>query len=136
MTPSTRDHIDAGQLPETILRYLAAHRAKDTDTAIQSYTADAVVEDEAKRTAEWRRSEAGCPALPPSTSTRSSSPPHGCSTIRTTSRRITWRATSQVDRSIWTTSSRFATSASLGWESNRSRSSASERFRGGAVTQR
>jgi ketosteroid isomerase-like protein len=44
---TTPDHrISPNQLPETITRYLTAHRTRDVDTAISCYTVDATVVDE------------------------------------------------------------------------------------------
>jgi ketosteroid isomerase-like protein len=44
-TPHTSD---AAALPETITRYLAAHRVRDADTAISTFTTDATVIDDGK----------------------------------------------------------------------------------------
>lgn len=38
--------IPTAELPEVITRYLAAHRVRDTATAVSAFTADAVVTDE------------------------------------------------------------------------------------------
>ncbi|MDP9842617.1 hypothetical protein [Streptosporangium lutulentum] len=38
--------IDPAELPETITRYLDAHRVRDTATAIGAFTGDAVVTDD------------------------------------------------------------------------------------------
>ena len=47
MTTSEPVHeISPGQLPETIKTYLAAHQARDIDTAVSHYTDDATVIDE------------------------------------------------------------------------------------------
>lgn len=40
--------IVAEQLPTAVSSYLAAHRARDIDTAMMSYTADAVVTDDGR----------------------------------------------------------------------------------------
>jgi ketosteroid isomerase-like protein len=40
--------IDPSQLPAVVREYLAAHTAKDADTAIRSYTADALVVDDGR----------------------------------------------------------------------------------------
>ena len=40
--------IDPAELPDVVTSYLAAHRAHDTDSAIQSYASDAVVIDDGK----------------------------------------------------------------------------------------
>lgn len=40
--------IDPTELPDVVTSYLAAHRAHDTDSAIQSYASDAVVIDDGK----------------------------------------------------------------------------------------
>ncbi|MFI8185172.1 nuclear transport factor 2 family protein [Actinacidiphila glaucinigra] len=52
-------------LPEVITRYLAAHRVRDTATAVSAFTADAVVTDEgatrhgAAAIGEWLETAAG-----------------------------------------------------------------------------
>jgi ketosteroid isomerase-like protein len=43
--PQTQS-LGPGALPETISRYLTAHRARDTSTAISAFAGDAVVIDE------------------------------------------------------------------------------------------
>src|SRR5689334_24140662 len=40
--------IDLTELPRTIADYLAAHRARDADTAISYFTSDAAVTDDGK----------------------------------------------------------------------------------------
>jgi ketosteroid isomerase-like protein len=47
MTDNTQT-IDLTELPRTIADYLAAHRARDTDTAISYFTSDAAVTDDGK----------------------------------------------------------------------------------------
>jgi ketosteroid isomerase-like protein len=47
MTDNTQT-IDLTELPRTIADYLAAHRARDADTAISYFTNDAAVTDDAK----------------------------------------------------------------------------------------
>jgi ketosteroid isomerase-like protein len=46
MTAAT--NIDPTELPDVIHDFLLAHRARDADTAIRSFTADAVVADEGR----------------------------------------------------------------------------------------
>ncbi|WSW01821.1 nuclear transport factor 2 family protein [Streptomyces sp. NBC_01006] len=45
-TRAARTVIDPDALPETITRYLNAHRAHDTATALSSFTPDATVTDD------------------------------------------------------------------------------------------
>jgi ketosteroid isomerase-like protein len=47
MTDNTQT-IDLTELPRTIADYLAAHRARDADTAISYFTSDAAVTDDGK----------------------------------------------------------------------------------------
>ncbi|MFI1767694.1 nuclear transport factor 2 family protein [Streptomyces sp. NPDC020800] len=47
--PNHQAHtIDPHALPEMIIRYLNAHRAHDTDTAVTTFTSDATVTDDGK----------------------------------------------------------------------------------------
>jgi ketosteroid isomerase-like protein len=46
--PETPHTSGVAALPETITRYLAAHRVRDADTAISTFTTDATVVDDGK----------------------------------------------------------------------------------------
>ena len=58
MTDTETTDIPISDLPGTVRGYLTAHTARDTDTALAAYTADAVVSDDGhthRGTAEIRR---------------------------------------------------------------------------------